>query len=74
MISMKDISIMEYDGVHSYQAGKPTLTTYYQNTKKLGEQAGKAMISMIEHPKTTMNEKIIVVGKLLTDETVRKID
>lgn len=68
-----DISIIGYDGTSSGQMGTPQLTTLYQDTQSLGEQAGKMLLSLIEHPKTTITRNIIVKGKILKGGTVKKI-
>lgn len=69
----EDISIMGYDGTNSGQMMKPALTTLHQDTVNLGIQAGKMLISLIEHPKTTLNRTISVKGDLLKGGTVRKM-
>ena len=70
----EDISIIGYDGTRSCQMGTPPLTTLHQDTKSLGEQAGKMLLSLIEHPKTTIIRNIIVKGNILKGGTVRKIN
>ena len=70
----EDISIIGYDGTRSCQMGTPPLTTLHQDTKSLGEQAGKMLLSLIEHPKTTIIRNIIVKGSILKGGTVRKIN
>ena len=49
------------------------LTTYSQNAEQLGRTAAERLISLIEHPKTTLIDRILVPGTLLEGRTVRDI-
>lgn len=66
-----DISVMGYDGIHLARAMR--LTTYSQNVKKIGQIAADRLISLIEHPKDTAIERILVPGELLKGRTVKEI-
>ena len=66
-----DISVMGYDGIHL--ARVMHLTTYSQNVKKIGQIAAERLISLIEHPKDTPIERILVPGELLEGNTVKEI-
>ena len=66
-----DISVMGYDGIHL--ARVMHLTTYSQNVKKIGQIAADRLISLIEHPKDTPIERILVPGELLEGRTVKEI-
>lgn len=67
----EDISVAGYDGIHL--AKVLNLTTYSQNAEQLGATAAERLISLIEHPKTTLIDRILVPGRLLEGKTVRDI-
>lgn len=68
----EDISVMGYDGIHLAKVLK--LTTYSQNTEKLGRTAAERLISLIEHPKTTLIDRIMVPGELLEGTSVKDLN
>ena len=67
----EDISAAGYDGIHL--AKVLNLTTYSQNAEELGRTAAERLIALIEHPKTTLTDRIMIPGKLLKGKTVRDI-
>lgn len=67
----EDISVMGYDGIQLARGMR--LATYSQNTQDLGRIAAEKLISLIEHPKTTLIERILVPGTLLEGTTVQKL-
>ena len=67
----EDISVAGYDGIHL--AKVLNLTTYSQNTEQIGKIAAERLISLIEHPKTTLIDRIMVPGELLEGTTVKDI-
>jgi len=67
----EDISAVGYDGIHLAKVLK--LTTYSQNVAELGRTAAHRLISLIEHPKTTLIDRIMVPGGLLEGRSVRDI-
>jgi len=67
----EDISVAGYDGIHL--AKVMNLTTYSQNVEKLGSTAAERLISLIEHPKTTLIDRILVEGELLKGASVKDI-
>lgn len=67
----EDISVAGYDGIHL--AKVLNLTTYSQNTWELGRIAAERLISLIEHPKTTLIDRIMVPGELLEGTSVKDI-
>lgn len=69
----EDISVVGYDGIRVGRHIKPQLTTLKQDTKSMGIQAGEKLISLIEHPKTTLVEQIIISGEVYDGETVATI-
>lgn len=70
----EDISIAGYDGLTAYAVLEPKLTTILQNTEAIGRTAAKKLIMMIEKPKTTFVEQILVDGILETGKTVKKLN
>lgn len=67
----EDVSVMGYDGIHL--AKVLGLTTYRQNTQELGRVAAERLISLIEHPKTTLVDRVMVSGELLEGKTVGQL-
>ncbi|MBQ2855255.1 MAG: LacI family DNA-binding transcriptional regulator [Oscillospiraceae bacterium] len=67
----EDISVVGYDGIHLAKVLK--LTTYSQNAEALGRTAAQRLISLIEHPKTTLIDRILVPGGLLEGNSVKDI-
>ena len=65
-----DISALGYDGINLSQVISPRLTTYRQDTVRLGQIAAARLIEQIEHPTTTIPDKIMVPGELLAGESV----
>lgn len=69
----EDISIAGYDGISLAKLIEPKLTTMVQDTARIGREAAEHLINLIEKPKSTLIEQIIVDGSLCTGETVAKI-
>ena len=67
----EDVSVMGYDGIHL--ARVIGLTTYWQDTREIGRIAAERLISLIEHPKTTLADRIMVSGRLLEGNTVKRL-
>lgn len=59
-----DISVAGYDGIRIGRHVEPKLTTVKQDTTRLGQLAAEKLLSLIEHPKTTIIEQIIVEGEV----------
>ena len=68
----EDISVAGYDGINLAKVLR--LTTYSQDTDSLGRLAAEKLISLIEHPKTTLPEWINVPGKLIPGATVKDLN
>ena len=66
-----DISVVGYDGIHLAKVMR--LTTYSQNSAELGRLAAERLIRLIEHPKTTLVDRIMVPGGLLEGNSVKEI-
>ena len=67
----EDISAVGYDGIHLAKVMR--LTTYSQNVEQIGKIAAEQLISLIEHPKTTLVDRIMVPGGLLEGASVKEI-
>lgn len=68
-----DISIAGYDGIRITRHIEPTLTTLRQDTEELGRQVGEKLLSLIEHPKTTLIETIVVEGHVFEGNSVTNV-
>ncbi len=66
------ISAVGYDGIHL--AKVLGLTTYSQNAWELGKTAATQLISLIERPKTTPVDRILVPGGLCVGTSVRDLN
>lgn len=66
----EDISIAGYDGVYASQILDPQLTTIRQDTDEIGRIAAEKLIGCVENPRTSLIEKTVVGGHLLTGGTV----
>ncbi len=66
----RDISVAGYDGIRVTKFIDPQLTTINQDTQKLGQYAAERLIDLIERPKTTLIEHLIVPGELEKGATV----
>ena len=68
-----DISVIGYDGIAYSQLLSPKLTTYLQDTARIGATAAKKLISLIENPKTTFTEVVTINGRILEGGSVKKL-
>ena len=68
-----DISVIGYDGIITSQIISPRVTTLRQDTGRLGKEAAKKLIELIEHPKTALLDRLIIPGELLPGESVSQI-
>ena len=66
----QDISVMGYDGIYLSRVMSPKLVTYQQNTMILGRTAADKLVQMVEHPRVTLAEQLLVTGKLLDGSSV----
>lgn len=66
----EDISITGYDGIDLVRMMEPKLTTLCQDTRKIGSMAAEKLISLIEHPRTTLVDKFSVDGVLFKGGSV----
>lgn len=69
-----DISIVGYDGIHVSQVLEPKLTTLKQDTYQLGKSAANKLIALIEHPKAAVIERVVIEGRILIGNSVKKLN
>jgi len=70
----KDVSLAGYDGIRVGRHIEPQLTTLRQDTALIGAKAGECLINLIERPKTTLIEQVVVEGKVYPGKTVGRIN
>jgi len=68
-----DISVVGYDGIKLSRLLRPIITTYVQNSTEIGRQSTRKLVELIENPKTTFAERIVIKGYLQEGKTVRNI-
>lgn len=68
-----DISTAGYDGIALGKYLAPPLTTLEQDTRRLGLEAANMLISIIEHPRTTLADQVLVEGKLFEGGSVKRL-
>lgn len=69
----EDISVAGYDGLRIARHFEPKIATIVQDTERLGREAALKLISLIENPKTTINEQIIVQGQVFEGNSVKRL-
>jgi LacI family transcriptional regulator/LacI family purine nucleotide synthesis repressor len=69
-----DISVAGYDGIRIGRHIEPQLTTLRQDTARIGLAAAEKLIDLIERPKTTIEEQIMVGGGVYVGKTVKKLN
>ena len=70
----EDISIAGYDGINISQVLEPKITTIKQDTALMWKKTAERLINLIERPKTTIIERVVVDGKLLKGGSVRSLE
>ena len=68
-----DISVIGYDGTSYSLLVEPRLTTLKQDTDSIGRLAAAKLIELIEKPKTTLKEHIVVDGFVSIGKSVKKL-
>lgn len=68
-----DISIAGYDGLRIARHFEPKITTIIQDTGRLGREAALKLISLIENPKSTITEQIVVPGVVFEGNSVKHL-
>lgn len=70
----EDISAVGYDGLNFVQMLSPRLTTVKQNAELMGASAADELVRAAEQGGEYVPRRIIIPGKMLTGETVGRID
>ncbi len=70
----EDISIVGYDGIILSQMLDPKLTTLQQDTKALGRNAAVKLITLIENPKASIIERVVVEGTVIKGKSVYNLN
>lgn len=68
-----DVSVAGYDGILAARHLEPRLTTVRQDTEQIGCVAARQLISLIERPRTTLVEQIVIPGKVEEGKSVARI-
>lgn len=69
-----DISIVGYDGIKLSRLLRPIITTYVQDSTEIGKKSTKKLVEIIENPKTSIPERIVVRGWLQEGKTVKDLN
>lgn len=70
----EDVSIAGYDGIMLSQVLSPRLATIRQDTERLGSEAAKRLIALINKEITNDEPPLIIGGDLLEGASVKKLD
>ncbi len=70
----EDISIVGYDGIVLSQVLDPKLTTLQQDTRTMGSSAAEKLIGLIENPKASIIERVVVEGRVLQGKSIRNLN
>ncbi len=70
----EDISVVGYDGIEVARRISPRLTTIVQDTRKIGALAAEKLIELINNPKGTLIEHVLVDGRLDEGESVARFN
>ena len=70
----EDISVAGYDGIELARRISPLMTTIVQDTDRIGRLAASKLIDLINNPKGTLIEQIVVEGTLEKGESVANIN
>ena len=68
-----DISVAGYDGIRIGRHLEPQLTTIVQDTCRMGRAAAERLIGLVERPKSTFTEMVVVEGEVFKGQSVGKI-
>ncbi|WP_029231993.1 LacI family DNA-binding transcriptional regulator [Butyrivibrio sp. VCB2006] len=69
----EDISVVGYDGIEIARRISPILTTMVQDTEQIGLLAASKLIDLINNPKGTIVEQVVVKGNIEMGESVARI-
>ena len=69
----RDISVAGFDGISLMQLMKPKLTTIKQDTNRIGAEAARQLVALIESPKTTIPEITVIPCSLIEGDTIARL-
>lgn len=69
-----DISVVGYDGIILSRLMRPIFTTYVQDAVEIGKKATDKLVEIIDNPKSSLPERISIVGKLQEGQTVKNLN
>lgn len=69
----EDISVAGYDGISAARHLEPQLTTIGQDAEQIGCVAARELIKLIERPKTTIVDQIVIQGRLIEGKSVLRL-
>ncbi|MGN0352325.1 MAG: LacI family DNA-binding transcriptional regulator [Roseburia sp.] len=69
----ENISIAGYDGIRMSELLYPQITTIKQDVDKIGSEAAKRLVHLIEEPKTTLIERVVIEGTLMKGQSVGEL-
>ena len=67
-----DISLAGFDGIEQMQSFHPRLTTVYQDSPRIGREAARQLITLVEGGEPVMASS--VPSRLIRGETVKQIN
>ena len=70
----EDISVAGYDGIRAAEILEPRLTTVKQDTELIGSMAARKLIDLIETPKTTLVEQVVIPGSVFEGKSVARLE
>lgn len=70
----EDLSVAGFDGIRLIQRLTPKLTTIAQDTTRIGQEAARQLVHLIERPRTTYPEILSIPTRLIPGETVRDLN
>ena len=68
-----DVSIAGYDGIRIAKVLEPRMVTIELDTGRIGDLAAQKIVQLIERPRSAIAERIVVEGKLLRGDSVKKL-
>lgn len=69
----EDLSVAGYDGIPVARHLSPSMTTVKQDTEQIGFVAARELISLIERPKSTIIQQVVVPGRLVPGQSVAAV-
>lgn len=69
-----DISIAGYDGIHLSKVLNPRLTTFEQDTNRIGAEAAKQLIALIRKEISEDAPTVVVDGRFIEGSSVKNIN